>query len=108
MSISNIGGIGGGVVVPLIPPTGQLAIGAFGRVRVVPTYTPASLVDAKRIAESSSEVEIGKDLRVVPRLMMDVSFSADHRVVEGVELARLVEKFKRIVEAPGRLVDRSI
>jgi 2-oxoisovalerate dehydrogenase E2 component (dihydrolipoyl transacylase) len=33
-----------------------------------------------------------------------VSFSADHRVVEGVELARLVETWKRIIEDPTRLL----
>lgn len=34
----------------------------------------------------------------------DVTFSADHRVVEGVELARLVETWKRIIEQPSRLL----
>ncbi|GAA6058263.1 hypothetical protein NBRC10513_008304, partial [Rhodotorula toruloides] len=36
-------------------------------------------------------------------ISQDVTFSADHRVVEGVELARLVESWKRIVENPARL-----
>jgi len=33
-----------------------------------------------------------------------VSFSADHRVVEGVELARLVETWKNIIEDPTKLI----
>lgn len=36
--------------------------------------------------------------------LQDVTFSADHRVVEGVELARLVETWKRIIEEPSRLL----
>ena len=37
-------------------------------------------------------------------LLQDATFTADHRVVEGVELARLVETWKRIVEEPSRLM----
>jgi len=33
-----------------------------------------------------------------------VTFSADHRVVEGVELAKLVESWKRLIEEPERIV----
>ncbi|SGY63096.1 BQ5605_C007g04773 [Microbotryum silenes-dioicae] len=103
ITLSNVGVVGGTTTHPIIPPTGQLAIGAMGKIRVEPRYTKGSLVEAKKIAQGlldESEVEL---LRVEPRMLMDVTFSADHRVVEGVELAKLVESWKRIVEEPGRM-----
>lgn len=34
----------------------------------------------------------------------DVTFSADHRVVEGIELARFVQTWKEVVENPERMI----
>lgn len=108
ITLSNIGVIGGTTTAPIIPPTGQLVIGALGKARVVPTYLPSQVEYAKDIALRSVKGDIVEEgelesLRVVPRMMMDVTFSADHRVVEGVELARLVESWKVIVENPGAM-----
>ncbi|KAM0748613.1 CoA-dependent acyltransferase [Meredithblackwellia eburnea MCA 4105] len=98
ITLSNVGVIGGRGTHPVIPPTGQLVIGAIGRTRVVPVFE-----NEERAKTAALEGE-GVELSVVPKLMMDVSFSADHRVVEGVELARLVETWKRLVENPERLL----
>ncbi|SCV71661.1 BQ2448_3249 [Microbotryum intermedium] len=103
ITLSNVGVVGGTTTHPIIPPTGQLAIGAMGRIRVEPRYMKGSISEAKKIAQGlldESEVEL---LRMEPRMLMDVTFSADHRVVEGAELAKLVESWKRIVEEPGRM-----
>ncbi|KAJ8291520.1 Lipoamide acyltransferase component of branched-chain alpha-keto acid dehydrogenase complex, mitochondrial [Rhodotorula toruloides] len=100
LTLSNIGVIGGRTTHPVVPPTGQLAIGAIGRTRVEPRFVDEA--KAKRVASGLEEAGAG-ELKVEPRLVMDVTFSADHRVVEGVELARLVESWKRIVENPARL-----
>ena len=105
ITLSNVGVVGGRTTHPIIPPTGQLAIGALGRMRIVPTYARSSLAAAKALAISGGEEEGELEgLKVLPRLMLDVTFCADHRVVEGVELARLVEEWKRILEDPSRLV----
>ncbi|GAA5979421.1 hypothetical protein JCM5350_003897 [Sporobolomyces pararoseus] len=106
ITLSNIGAIGGKTTHPVIPPTGQLAIGAMGRVRVEPRFSKGSEEErAKRVARGEEmEEESGREWRIEPRLVMDVSFSADHRVVEGVELARLVETWKNIIEDPTRLL----
>ncbi|KAJ8291516.1 Lipoamide acyltransferase component of branched-chain alpha-keto acid dehydrogenase complex, mitochondrial [Rhodotorula toruloides] len=100
LTLSNIGVIGGRTTHPVVPPTGQLAIGAIGRTRVEPRFVDEA--KAKRVASGLEEAG-ARELKVEPRLVMDVTFSADHRVVEGVELARLVESWKRIVENPARL-----
>ncbi|GAA5890129.1 hypothetical protein JCM16303_004800 [Sporobolomyces ruberrimus] len=104
ITLSNIGAIGGRTTHPVIPPTGQLAIGALGRMRVEPRFAQGSEEErAKRVAKGE-ELDLERDWKIEPRLVMDVSFSADHRVVEGVELARLVETWKRIIEDPTRLL----
>ena len=42
------------------------------------------------------------------RLKMPVSWSADHRVVEGAELVAFMETWRSWVEAPHRLIADSI
>jgi 2-oxoisovalerate dehydrogenase E2 component (dihydrolipoyl transacylase) len=80
LTLSNIGAVGGTAAAPLLPPTGQLAIGAVGRTKLLPRYDAAG--------------------NIVPRLLLPTSWSADHRVVEGAELARLVAQWKEMCEQP--------
>lgn len=86
ITLSNIGSVGGCFASPLIPPTGQLAIGALGRAKLLPRYAAGM--------EARPE-------NVVPRLILPTSWTADHRVVEGVELANFVAEWKRLVEQPN-------
>ncbi|GAA5894895.1 hypothetical protein JCM8208_006099 [Rhodotorula glutinis] len=105
LTLSNVGVVGGRGTHPVIPPTGQLAIGAVGRVRVEPRFAQGKEEErAKRVAQGVEEDEEEREWKVEPRLVLDATFTADHRVVEGVELARLVETWKRIVEKPSRLM----
>ncbi|GAA6015161.1 hypothetical protein JCM10207_003622 [Rhodosporidiobolus poonsookiae] len=105
LTLSNVGVVGGRGTHPVIPPTGQLAIGAVGRVRVEPRFVRGEEEErARRVARGVEEDDATREWKVEPRLVLDASFSADHRVVEGVELARLVETWKRIVEEPSRLM----
>jgi 2-oxoisovalerate dehydrogenase E2 component (dihydrolipoyl transacylase) len=53
------------------------------------------------INASSSTREL---LTIEPRLVVEASFTADHRAVEGVELARLVKAFKDYCESPSLLI----
>ncbi|GAA5971808.1 hypothetical protein JCM21900_000695 [Sporobolomyces salmonicolor] len=103
LTLSNIGAIGGKTTHPVVPPTGQLAIGALGRMRVEPRFASAEESTARRVAQGV-EADDGRQWNVEPRLVMDVTFTADHRIVEGVELARLVETWKRIIETPSLLM----
>ncbi|BGP20583.1 hypothetical protein JCM10213_003844 [Rhodosporidiobolus nylandii] len=104
LTLSNIGVVGGRTTHPVVPPTGQLAIGAVGRVRVEPRFSPGAEEErAKRVAGGLEE-DGASGWKIEPRLVLDATFAADHRVVEGVELARLVASWKRIIEDPSRLV----
>ena len=73
--MSNIGAIGGKTTHPVIPPTGQLAIGAMGRVRVEPRFSQGSEEErAKRVARGEEIREAtGREWKIEPRLVM-VSF----------------------------------
>lgn len=87
---------------PVIPPTGQLAIGAIGAMKVRPEYSAGDKQLAKAFAIDPTSAP-PRELKVEPRLVVEVSFTADHRAVEGVELARLVQCFKHYCQAPGLL-----
>jgi 2-oxoisovalerate dehydrogenase E2 component (dihydrolipoyl transacylase) len=76
--LSNIGAIGGTYASPVIfwP---QVAIGALGKMQKVPRY---------------------KGDVVVPTHIMQVSWAADHRVVDGATMARFSNDWKRYLEQP--------
>ncbi|KAJ1600270.1 hypothetical protein NDA14_004984 [Ustilago hordei] len=91
VTLSNVGAVGGGTYThPLLPPTGQLVIGALGRSRILP-----------RFASEIPSLGVSDQDKIVRRLIMSVSFTADHRVVEGADLARLVNRWKHLVENPS-------
>ena len=90
LTVSNIGAIGGGQsAMPLLFPGGGVAIVALGRARW----------------EWDVERGDGKGER---RLKMGVSWSADHRVVEGAELAAFVETWRGYVEQPERMIAEGV
>jgi 2-oxoisovalerate dehydrogenase E2 component (dihydrolipoyl transacylase) len=70
-SVSNIGSIGGGVVAPIIVEP-QVAIVGVGRARAVPGFDEQGTL--------------------VKKEEMVLSWSADHRVVDGAECARCAER----------------
>lgn len=95
VTLSNIGSMGGGVgLFPVLPPTGQLAIGAVGRARWLPRYRD------QLPGLPGADVVCGED-ELVRRLVLPVSFTADHRVVTGAELAAFVLRWKQLVEQPS-------
>ncbi|PWZ00144.1 DNA repair helicase [Testicularia cyperi] len=91
ITLSNVGAVGGGTYThPLLPPTGQLAIGGLGRSRILPRFAS----EIPTLNESDPD-------KIVRRLIMPVSFTGDHRVVEGADLAKLVNRWKQLVENPS-------
>ncbi|CAE6439985.1 unnamed protein product [Rhizoctonia solani] len=81
LTVSNVGAIGAGKwAVPRLVQGGGVAIVAVGR--------------AEWVVKPSGE----------KRLEVGVSWSADHRIVEGAELAAFVESWRSWVENPARLV----
>jgi len=80
ITVSNIGAVGNGEwAAPLLVPGGGVAIVAIGRAKWVER-------------EGRKVYQVG------------VSWSADHRVVEGAELAEFVECWRSWVEEPARLL----
>jgi len=93
ITVSNIGSIGKGVFASpvLVPGSGGVAICAVGRAEWV--------LD---VSADKWDAAVGK--RGERRLKVPVSWSADHRVVEGAELAAFVECWRGYVEDPNRMM----
>lgn len=81
-TISNMGAVGGTYSTPIINPP-EVAIILIGRSRTLPT-----------IVDESIEA----------RLIMPLSLTYDHRVVDGADAARFLNEVKGFLAAPGRLL----
>lgn len=106
MTVSNVGSIGKGEFAnPVLVDGGGVAIVAIGRARWVREWdlqeTDLSELEPERGGGRNLERKEG---RGGPRLIVGVSWSADHRVVEGAELAAFVECWRGWVEQPERLI----
>ncbi|KAG1730418.1 CoA-dependent acyltransferase [Suillus paluster] len=89
VTVSNIGAIGDGEYAhPVLVPGGGVAIVAIGRARWV--------------------WDVSKSEHGERRLKVGISWSGDHRVMEGAELAAFVESWRAYVEAPERLIGEGI
>merc|ERR1719443_157524 len=82
-SLSNIGSIGGTYAKPVIMPP-QVAIGAIGRIQKLPRFDHHDNVVAAHI--------------------MNVSWSADHRIIDGATMARFSNQMKTYVENPTSMI----
>ena len=82
-TVSNIGAVGGGVVAPVISEP-QVAILAVGRSKFVPAF------------DENDEI--------VKKEELVLSWSADHRVVDGAECARCAERLKGYLEDPASFI----
>ncbi|CAM9326563.1 unnamed protein product [Scytosiphon promiscuus] len=85
-TLSNIGSIGGTYASPVILHP-QVCIGALGRMQRLPRFDPASDTD-----------------EVVAARVFPVSWSADHRVVDGGTLARFSNTWKAYLENPALML----
>lgn len=82
-TVSNIGSVGGGVVAPVISEP-QVAILGVGRSKIVPAF---------------NELD-----ELVKKEELVLSWSADHRVVDGAECARCAERVRTLLEDPGAML----
>ncbi|KAI9295197.1 hypothetical protein K502DRAFT_316055 [Neoconidiobolus thromboides FSU 785] len=92
ITLSNIGTVGGTYLSPVVV-TSELCIGALGRIQKLPRFE----VKVDELTGKSIET-------VVAHNIMPISFSADHRVVDGATLARFSEKWRQLVEDPVSLI----
>ncbi len=82
-TISNLGAIGGTYSTPIINPP-EVAILLVGRSRKLPV--------------------VGDDDEIKARLMMPLSLSYDHRLIDGAAAARFLNEVKNFLQVPGRLL----
>ncbi|KAI8881548.1 hypothetical protein K501DRAFT_222767 [Backusella circina FSU 941] len=81
ITISNIGSIGGTYANPVIVSS-EISIVALGSIRKLPSY------DGEK---------------TVPKHILPVSWSADHRVIDGATIARFSNLWKSLIENPALL-----
>jgi pyruvate dehydrogenase E2 component (dihydrolipoamide acetyltransferase) len=81
-TISNLGAIGGTYSTPIINLP-EAAILLIGRSRMMPQFIDGAFQ---------------------PRLMMPLSFTYDHRIVDGAAAARFLNDVKGYLANPGRLL----
>ena len=86
-TVSNIGSLGGGIVAPVIVE-GQVGVLGVGRSRIVPGFSD----------------EDGRSNEIVKKEMVNFSWSADHRIVDGATMARMGERVRKLIEEPGLMV----
>ena len=79
ITISNIGAIGGTMATPIINKP-QVAIVALGKLQKLPRFNDKGEVEARSI--------------------MQISWSGDHRVIDGGTIARFVNLWKSYLEEP--------
>ena len=82
-ALSNIGSIGGTYAKPVIFPP-QVAIGAIGKVQVLPRFD--------------------ENDHVIKAHIVNFSWSADHRVLDGATVARFSNRMKSYLEEPASMV----
>lgn len=76
-TLSNIGSIGGTYMKPVILPP-EVAIGALGKIQKLPRFDHEN--------------------KVIPVNIMQISWSADHRVIDGATMARFSNLVKKYIE----------
>lgn len=86
-TLSNIGSIGGTYMQPVITSP-QLAMGALGKIQRLPRFVNNNSMD------------------IFEARIMNVSWSGDHRWLDGALLARFSSTFKRYVEDPVFMLAR--
>ncbi|XP_071198718.1 lipoamide acyltransferase component of branched-chain alpha-keto acid dehydrogenase complex, mitochondrial-like [Salvelinus alpinus] len=82
-TLSNIRSIGGTYAKPVILPP-EVAIGALGKIQVLPRFNSRD--------------------EVVNAHIMNVSWSADHRIIDGATMARFSNLWRDYLENPASMV----
>ena len=102
-TITNLGGIGGTAFSPIVN-TPEVAILGISRGSIQPVWTrrrPASSADARGASERGwGPASLEDDGAFVPRLMLPLSLSYDHRVIDGADAIRFLRWIAEALEQP--------
>ena len=106
LTVSNIGAMGGGGVVAGRVVEGQVCMVGVGRSRKVPVWIEDEDGEAGQggggMHGKRERGETGG--RVEGREEVVLSWSADHRVVDGREVAEFSGRVRRLLERPGEML----
>jgi pyruvate dehydrogenase E2 component (dihydrolipoamide acetyltransferase) len=94
-TITNLGGIGGTGFTPIINYP-EVAILGISRAMLSPALS-RPLSDATTAAGESMPPQ---PVQVVPRLLLPLSLSYDHRVIDGADAARFTRRLAEMLENP--------
>jgi len=78
------------------------SLGALGGIVTTPVinHPEVAIVGVNRIVERP----VYRQQQLVPRLLMNLSSSFDHRVVDGMDAARFIQAVRALLEAPALLL----
>ncbi|EPZ35658.1 Chloramphenicol acetyltransferase-like domain-containing protein [Rozella allomycis CSF55] len=82
-TLSNVGTVGGTYTSPILVLP-EVVIGALGKAQTLPRFDESG--------------------QVYPSLIAKISWSADHRIIDGASLARFSNKWKSYIENPKRMI----
>jgi 2-oxoisovalerate dehydrogenase E2 component (dihydrolipoyl transacylase) len=83
ITISNIGTVGGTYVSPVIVDS-EVAIVGLGKAKKLPRFD--------------------EEMNIIPSTIMKASWCGDHRVIDGMTMARMADTWKKYVEEPEKML----
>lgn len=113
-TISSLGGIGGSAFTPIVNAP-EVAILGLSKTRVEPVWNGPSPLDlapegsatsgrAGDVGEAAPDNPSQNEGFFEPRLVMPLSLSYDHRVIDGAEAVRFTSRLSRILSDPMQLL----
>lgn len=97
ITLSNIGSIGGTHMNPVVV-TPTIAIGAFGKMQTVPRFRATFSDNIDNTIKKEEEEALLEHIYAAH--IMYVSWSADHRYLDGATLSQFSNAFKHYIERP--------
>jgi pyruvate dehydrogenase E2 component (dihydrolipoamide acetyltransferase) len=97
-TVSSLGGIGGTSFSPIVNAP-EVAILGLSKTRVQPVWQGASPLDLDSAGESTPAAG-----HFEPRLVLPLSLSYDHRVIDGAEAVRFTTRLSHILADPIQLL----
>ena len=101
-TISSLGGIGGTAFTPIVNAP-EVAILGLSKTRVRPVWEGPSPLDAPP-TNGTSAADSPAPGRFVPRLVLPMSLSYDHRVVDGAVAVRFTSRLSTLLSNPVQLL----